>query len=106
MMGEPTGGFKVLHAEDVGTRITHMMDLQLTWSTCLGILTRPGYHSPLEEIRAKELETALDLLQHHMEAEYNSLQYAKLINDLPKDPKEIKDEENPPDAFTTHRDAV
>jgi hypothetical protein len=100
MMGEPTGGFKVLHAEDIGTRIEHMMQLQNTWSTCLGILTRPGYHSPLEEIRAKELETALDLLHHHLTAEYNETSYAKEINDLPKPKKD-----DPPDS-TTYLDTV
>ena len=86
MLGEPSSGFKVLHAEDVGTRITHMMELQNTWSTCLGILTRPGYHSPLEEIRAKELETALDLLQHHLTADYNETSYARSINEIPVPP--------------------
>jgi hypothetical protein len=100
MIGEPTGGFKVLHAEDVGTRITHMMELQNTWSTCLGILTCPGYHSPLEEIRAKELETALDLLQHHLEAEYNMVKYAEVINALPQPTKG-----DPPDA-ASWRDTV
>ena len=107
MIGEPTGGFKVLNADDVGTRLQHMMDLQEQWSTAYGILTRPGYHSKLEEDRAKALETALDLLQHHMEAEYNGTPYARAINDLPKNPKEIPDDtKRPPNDFTTHRDTV
>jgi hypothetical protein len=91
MIGEPTGGFKSLKAEDVGTRLQHMMDLQDQWSTAYGILTRPGYHSKWEEDRTKALETALGLLQHHMEAEYNGTTYARTINDLPKNPKEIPD---------------
>jgi hypothetical protein len=106
VIGEPTGGFKVLHADDVGTRLQHMMDLQDQWSTAYGILTRPGYHSALEESRAKQLETALDLLQHHMEAEYNGTQYAVTINDLPKDPKEIPDEKPHRSDPTTWRDTV
>ena len=97
MMGEPTY-HKVLHADDVGTRIEHMMQLQDLWSTAYGILTRPGYHSLLEEIRAKALETALDLLQHHLEAEFNITNYARDINNA--------SQKNPPDDFVTHRDTV
>lgn len=80
------GEFKrVLKGEDVGTRISHMMDLQDLWATAYGILTRPNlYHTPLEEERAKQLTVALDLLEHHMEAEYNLVSYAKEINDLNK----------------------
>jgi len=107
MLGEPTGDYKVLKADDVGTRLTHMMELQDVWSTCYAILTRGGYHSELEQVRAAQLDVALDLLQHHLEAEYSGTSYAKIINDLPKDPKEITDVQNhPPDDFTTHRDAI
>jgi hypothetical protein len=89
MLGEPIYQ-KVLHADDVGTRIEHMMQLQNVWSTCYAIVTTPNrYHTDLEEARAKQLQIALDLLQHHMEAEFNLVSYAKDINDLPKDPKEI-----------------
>ena len=104
MLGEPSREYrKVLHADDVGTRIEHMMQLQELWSTAYGILTRPSlFHTDLEKARAVQLEIALDLLQHHLEAEYNLVQYAKEINDLPKpSPKR-----NPPDDFVTHRDTV
>jgi len=81
MLGEPLGR-KALHAEDIGTRIQHMMELQEVWSDCYGILTRPNiYHTQLEEERAKQLNIALDLLQHHLESEYNLTSYAKVINE-------------------------
>jgi hypothetical protein len=81
---------QVLHGDDVGTRLSHMMQLQDLWSTAYSILTRPDlYHTPLEDERAKQLGIALDLLQHHMESEYNLVNYAKTINDLPKGAKDI-----------------
>lgn len=81
MLGEPTFR-KVLHGDDMGTRLEHMMQLQDLWSTAYAILTRPDlFHTELEKARAVQLEIALDLLQHHMEAEYNLVSYAKAIND-------------------------
>lgn len=81
MLGEPTYR-KVLHGDDVGTRLSHMMDLQGLWSDVYGILIRPNlFHTEFEQIRAAQLEIALDLLQHHMEAEYNLTSYAKVINE-------------------------
>jgi hypothetical protein len=100
MLGEPIYR-KVLHSDDMGTRLSHMMDLQQLWSDVYGILTRPTlFHTELEQARALQLEIALDLLQNHMEAEYNLTQYAKEINDLPKPKKD-----DPPD-ITTYRDTV
>lgn len=93
---------KKLSGDDVGTRIQHMMDLQDLWSTAYGILTRPDlYHTQLEKERAVYINIALTLLQHHLEAEYNSASYAKEINNVPK-----PDTKNPPDDFVTHRDTV
>ena len=99
MLGEPSREYrKVLHGDDVGTRLSHMMELQDLWSTAYMILTRPDlFHTDLEKARAVTLEIALDLLQHHMEAEFNVTQYAKAINDAKHDP---------PDDFVTHRDTV
>ena len=91
MLGEPTYQ-KVLHSDDVGTRIEHMMQLQELWSTAYGILTRPSlFHTDLEKARAVQLEIALDLLQHHLEAEYNLASYAREINDPPVLPPIKKD---------------
>jgi hypothetical protein len=81
MLGEPLY-HKLLNANDVGTRLEHMMQLQDLWSTAYSILTRPNiWHSDLEIERAMHLQIALDLLQHHMEAEYNETQYARIINE-------------------------
>lgn len=93
MIGEPRN-YKPLHPDDVGTRLEHMMELQNTWNTVYGMLTRPGYHTALEKERAGQLEIALSLLQHHMEAEYNPTSVAKVINNLPKNPTEITDEDD------------
>lgn len=95
MFGEPTYR-KVLHGDDVGTRLSHMVELHDLWNTAYGILTRPNiWHSPLEELRAKEIGMALDLLMHHMSAEYNETFNAKEINDLPQPKKD-----DPPDVVT------
>ena len=84
MLGEPIYR-KVLHAEDIGTRLTHMMELQQIWSDVYGILTTDHFHTELEQIRAIQLGIALDLLQHHLEAEFNMTNYAKDINEgMPK----------------------
>ena len=88
MMGEPTGNYrKVLHAGDVGTRLSHMVELHDLWNTCYGILTRPDlFHTPLEEERAKQLEVAITLLSHHMQAEYNEITLAQEINNIDYNP--------------------
>ena len=79
----------VLGMDDVGKRIEHLMQLQESWSAALAFLTTSGWHSSLEKKRAGELEIALALLQHHMEAEYHETSYAVEINKLPKNAKEI-----------------
>ena len=82
MIGEPSK-FSKLHSDDVGTRLQHIMQLQEVWSDVYGILTRPDlFHTELEKERAGQLEIALALLQHHMEAEYNPTSTAKEINEL------------------------
>ena len=81
MLGEPTYR-KVLHGDDVGTRIEHMMQLQELWSTAYGILTRPNlFHTKLEQARALQLEIALSLLQNHITAEFDETRYAVVINE-------------------------
>jgi hypothetical protein len=85
MLGEPAFR-KALHGDDVGTRLQHMMDLQDVWSVVYGILTTDHFHTELEKERAGQLKIALDLLQHHMEAEFNTTNYAKVINEgMPKE---------------------
>ncbi len=102
MIGEPSN-YHRLHPDDVGTRLTHLMELQDLWATTLGILTRPGFHTVLEKERAGQLEIALALLQHHMEKDYDPTSTAREINNLPKDAKEIG---KVGETFITHRDTV
>ena len=91
MFGE-TRNHKALSPGDVGTRIEHLMELQDFWNTAYGILTAKNtWHSTVEIERAKQLQTALDLLQNVLEKEYNFTIYAIEINDLPKNAKEIPD---------------
>jgi hypothetical protein len=45
------------------------------------------------------------MLNYRLEEEYSPTPYAKVINSLPKEAKEIKDDiKIDPDDFTTHRD--
>lgn len=81
MSGEP----KMYNSDDIGTRLKHMVDLHDMWSTAYAYLTTDGWHSDLEKSRANELRCALDLLNHHMQAEYGETYYARAINNLPKD---------------------
>jgi hypothetical protein len=96
--------FKDISMDDLGTRMNHYMDLQHYWSSAHFILTRPGYHTQAEKDRAKSLETALSLLQHFMEVDYNPTTIARVINALPKDAKGIPNDI--PGDITTHRDTI
>lgn len=81
---------KVYSGDDVGSRMLHMMELQDIWSTCYGVLTSPGWHSAQEKEQAKQIQTALNMLQNFMQVDYKDSTYAKIINNLPK-PDEIGD---------------
>jgi hypothetical protein len=78
--------------DDVGRRLDHLAQLQDIWGTALALLTTKGWHSAQEKERAKELEIALVLLEHHMLSDYSELGLARTVNDLPKDATEIPDE--------------
>lgn len=78
--------------QDVGKRIDHMMELHDLWSGVLGLLTAPGWHNPEEEKQAHELEIALKLLTYHMQNDFCIIDYAKVINELPKNPGDIRNE--------------
>lgn len=66
------------------------MQLQELWSTGLALCTQ-NYQTEMDKHRAKELVTALELLNAHMQKDFSSVDYAREINSLPKDAKEIKD---------------
>jgi hypothetical protein len=46
--------------------------------------------------QVKELEIALKLLENHMTHAYSDVKYAKDINALPIDPRDIKDNKEKP----------
>jgi hypothetical protein len=81
---------------DIGTRLEHLADLQDLWGTALCILTTGTYHNEREIAQAADIEIALKLLENHMANDYNETQYAKDINDLPIDPRDIKDNKEKP----------
>ena len=94
---------KLYDMDDVGTRAEHMSDLQDIWSGGLAMLLSGTYHAPQEldddgncVEQVKELEIALKLLENHMTHAYSDVKYAKDINDLPIDPRDIKDNKEKP----------
>lgn len=87
---------KLYDMDDVGTRAEHMSDLQELWSGALCILTTGTYHNPDEIRQAEEVEIALKLLENHMCHAYDQTGYARVINDLPYDARNIKDNKEKP----------
>jgi hypothetical protein len=81
---------RTLSMSDVGTRLEHLADLQDLWGFALQILTTNIYHTEDEIEQANKLEIALALLEYHMLSDYDPTKYAKVVNNLPSDAKEIK----------------
>lgn len=76
--------------DDVGTRMEHLMDLHNIWSFGLSLLEKPGwFYTALENDHALLLRAALKMLEYRLEEEYSPTPYAKTINSLPKDAKDI-----------------
>lgn len=96
---------KTYSMSDVGTRMDHIMDLHELWSSAYGMMTSGGWHSLKEAEEVKKLETALEMLNYHLQNDYKDTPYAKVINALPK-AEEIKNDKIDPSDFTTHRDTV
>lgn len=82
---------KMYRMADVGTRLQHLAELQELWSFAWEIETL-GYQTEPAKERAYKLEAALMLLEAHMTHDYSPTTYAQVINNLPKDAKDIKDE--------------
>lgn len=68
----------------VGTRAEHLFDLYDLWNEGLTIMERSSYHSVFEKTQMDELKAALKLLSAHMQKDYSSTPYARVINDLKK----------------------
>jgi len=82
---------KLYGMSDIGTRMEHLAELQDLWGMALGMLTAGTYRNEQEVAQAREVETALKLLAYHMQSEYDATWYARTINALPIDPKDIKE---------------
>ena len=86
---------------DVGTRYEHLADLQELWNEAMEIIKR-NYQTPDMEKRKHALETALNLLQKHMEKDYNESVYENIINEIHEKGKVTpKNEIKPPSSFYT-----
>ena len=70
--------------EDVGTRISHLLDLYNLWNVGLDILERFDKSTPFYDVKKTELESAINLLNWHMEKDYKESEYRAIIDQLPK----------------------
>jgi hypothetical protein len=84
---------KILRMSDIGTRLDHLMELQELWGTGVAIARRlkdqGSYQSETERKMEEELETALKLLAAHIQKDFPNTDYAREINNLPKNPTDI-----------------
>ena len=68
MMGEGSNINRVVKTgsmDDVGSRISHLLDLYNLWQEGIDILVRYDKHTPGYEDKKKELEIACRLLNYH-----------------------------------------
>lgn len=82
---------------DVGTRYQHLTELLEIWSEGEAILERKTWLSEHEKEMKQKLNHSVELLKKHMTgiaSEYYEVGYSRVINALPKDAAEIKDEES------------
>ena len=77
--------------EDVGTRISHLLDLYNLWNVGLDILERFDKRTPFYDVKKTELESAINLLNWHIEKDYKESEYRAIIDQLPKKAEDIKD---------------
>ena len=77
--------------DDVGTRMQHILDLYEMWTTGLDVLERFDKNPPMYAERKQQLTSALTLLGYVMERHYNDHAYVVTINELPKNPADIKE---------------
>ena len=76
----------------VGSRLSHLTDLYNLWQEGIDILTRYDRHTPGYEDKKKELEIACRLLSYHMEKDYHEDAYKRVIDLLPWNAENIKDD--------------
>jgi len=70
--------------EDVGTRLDHLTDLKDIWENALQIMHNRNrtYETQDEAQEKRKLEIAIDMLNFHMQKDYNEFEYRKEINVL------------------------
>jgi hypothetical protein len=69
----------------------HLLDLYEMWTTGLEILERFDKNSPMYSERKGQLTGALILLGYVLEKDYSDHSYVVEINQLPKNPTDIKE---------------
>ena len=77
--------------DDVGTRISHLLDLYNLWMAGADICDRYDRHQPLYYEKRTELEHALKLLRFHMEKDYTGHSYRTEIDSLPNSGEDNKE---------------
>lgn len=79
-----------LKAEDVGTRLEHLMDLQELWSWAWSMRNKANsYYTDLEKEESVKLDNALEMLNHILMGYQGPTSVPAVINALPKDAKDI-----------------
>ena len=78
-----------LKADDVGTRLEHLMELHDLWGWSLHMCLRGTFHTDLETAQQAKLECALEMLNHIIMGYQGATDVPSVINSLPRDPKEI-----------------
>ena len=92
MMGEGSNVNRVVKTgsmDDVGSRISHLLDLYNLWQEGIDILVRYDKHTPGYEDKKKELEIACRLLNYHIEKDYHEDNYKRVIDLLPARAEDI-----------------
>jgi hypothetical protein len=71
---------------DVGTRLDHLNDLKDLWELGLRVLNNQSrlFDVTRTKLEIQKLEAALELLNAHMQKDFNEINYIAAINTLPK----------------------
>jgi len=78
--------FDKIRMEDVGTRLDHLTQLKDLWEFAHTMLVNQNklYSTAEDKIEAKKLESALEMLNHHMQKDYSEFNYRIEINTIPR----------------------
>lgn len=75
--------------DDIGSRMSHLLDLYNLWQDGLDICTRYDRNHPAYQEKVMELQHALKLLRYHLEKDYKQEEERRKIDaikteDIPK----------------------